>query len=466
MLTRNSSPAGLFVSLLSLFILLLTPDPTAGVCRTMENEPQNFKCDWWEDLEVIRNKELVQELIIRNEMPFMCNSASFVRFPRIKTLRLANGMFMNVGKDCFNGLKDIVNIDLKNNDLNEFHFDSLNGSTIEYLTLTSNLLRSLHVEGVVLPKLRHLILSKNQLETLYVVSDSMPRIIDLSADNNHIHTFFIVSDSVHTLRLSENDITGFGADNLKSHSLAYLYMQNNRMRRVSLDAFKNLPKVLEIFLDGNPLEVLDGSSQNLTEFSLYQDMIIMKGVHRAAFSIHVDWWKIQQLVFSSNNIRSFNSLRRLQNAVQELNLDHNELTAIGGGDLGMFSKLFVLDMSYNRISTIHYEAFDHLTRLHTLNLAHNCIQHMSGLLFESLRSITTVSLATNLLTYFPLPGWDNTTNLITQRDYHVSIFVVLSCNAMNLLTASFSYKFFVLPPPHSATDGHSRPGAVKQPAAV
>lgn len=405
---------------LLLYLCIAFISPSVAVCRSDEHQPNNFKCDWWEDLEQIRRKDLVEELVIRNEMPFMCNAASFVRFPNVKYLRLPSGLFMSVGRDCFNGLKRIGEIDLKNNDLSEFHFNSLNGSTLAYLTLTGNLLRSLSFEGMVLPHLRHLILSKNLLETFYVDRENFPSIIDISADNNHIHTFFIASDSLYTLRLSENDIVGFGADNLKSSSLEYLHMQNNRIRRISLDVFKNLPKVLEIFLDGNPLEVLDCSFSNVTEFSLHENMIIVKRAERESFSVHLDWWRLQQLVFSSNHIRSYNLLRRLENSVVELNLDHNELTEIGEGDLATFTNLFVLDMSYNRITTIHYEAFDRLSKLHTLNLAHNCIQHLSGVLFGSLRSITSISLATNLLTYFPIPGWDNQTNLITQNEYHVS----------------------------------------------
>lgn len=403
----------------ALLLIFSVIQPSLSICRSDEHLPHNFKCDWWEDLEQIRHKELVEELVIRNQMPFMCNHAAFVLFPRIKYLRLPSGLFMSVGRACFNGLKSIEEIDLKNNDLNEFHFDSLNGTTLTYLTLTGNLLRSLTLDGILLPNLRHLILSKNLMETLYIGYENFPRIIDISADNNHIHTFYIASDTLHTLRLSENDIVGFSADSLRSHSLQYLHMQNNRVRRIALDVFDNLPKVLEIFLDGNPLEVLDCSLANVTEFSIHEDMIIIKREHRDAFSIHLDWWKVQQLVFSSNRIRTYNLLRRLVNNVQELNLDHNELTQIGEGDLATFTNLFVLDMSYNRISTIHYEAFDRLPKLHTINLAHNCIQHLSPLLFLSLRSITTLTLTTNLLTYFPIPGWDNQTNLITVNDYHV-----------------------------------------------
>lgn len=404
-----------------LLVLCIVIKPTECVCRSDEHAPQTYRCDWWEDLELIRRKELVQELVIRNEMPFVCNYAAFVRFPRVKYLRLPSGLFMSVGKDCFNGLKEIAEIDLKNNDLNEFHFESLHNSTLAYLTLTSNLLRSIKFDGIVLPKLRHLILSKNLLETLYVDTDNMESIIDISADNNHIHTFFVASDSLFSLRLSENEIVGFGAENLKCPTLQFLHIQNNHIRRISVDVFKNLPKVLEIYMDGNPLEVLDTSFQNVTEFSLHEDMIIIKREGRDSFSIHLDWGTVQQLVFSSNRIRSYNLLRRLENSVQELNLDHNELTQIGEGDLATFTNLFVLDMSHNRIATVHYEAFERLTKLHTLNLAHNCIQHLSGVLFHSLRSITSISLTTNLLTYFPIPGWDNQTNLIEQKpEYHVS----------------------------------------------
>lgn len=408
----------LLYSLLLCGLLLI--QETSAVCKSDEYQPNNYKCDWWEDLESIRRKDLVEELIIHNEMPFICNYAAFVRFPKIKYLRLPSGLFMSVGRDCFNGLKHIGEIDLKNNDLNEFHFNSLNDSTLSFLTLTGNLLRSLNFEGMILPKLKHLILSKNLLETLYVDRDNFPSIIDISADNNHVHTFFISSDRLYTLRLSENDIVGFGPDSLKSHSLEYLHMQNNRIRRISLDSFKNLPKIHEIFLDGNPLEVLDCSFSNVTEFSLHENMIIIKKRHRESFSVHLDWYRVQQLVLSSNHIRSYNLLRRLENSVQELNLDHNELTQIGEGDLATFTNLFVLDMSHNRITTIHYEAFDRLTKLHTLKLDNNCIQHMSGLLFNSLRSITVMSLGTNLLTYFPIPGWNNETNQITQQDYDVS----------------------------------------------
>lgn len=427
MVSKSIFSSAVFLPVLLLHILTTTVKESSAICRSDEHQPQNFKCDWWEDLEQIRRKELVEELIIRNEMPFMCTSAAFVRFPRVKYLRLPSGLFMSVGRDCFNGLKQIAEIDLKNNDLNEFHFNSLNDSTLAFLTLTGNLLRSLNFEQMVLPRLRHLILSKNLLETLYVDRYNFPNIIDISADNNHIHTFFIASDALYTLRLSENDIVGFAADSLKSRSLEYLHLQNNRIRRISLDSFKNLPKVKQIFLDGNPLEVLECSFSNVTEFSLHENMIIVKREDHASFSVHLDWWKVQQLVFSSNRIRSYNLLRRLENSVQELNLDHNELTQIGEGDLATFTNLFVLDMSHNRISTIHYEAFDRLSKLHTLNLAHNCIQHLSGVLFNSLRSITSITLTTNLLTYFPIPGWDNQTNLITQTEYHVS-FVVGGCD--------------------------------------
>lgn len=395
---------------------------SAGTCREDVFQPQKFKCRDWEDLELIYNKTLIEELIIENPWPFRCDYAAFVLYPRLKYLRLPKGSLMYVGRHCFDGLKQITEIDLKNNDVEEFHFESLNNSTISFLTLTGNILRSLALDGIVVPRLRHLIVAKNQLETLYVERSNFPEIIDISADNNHMHTFFVTSDVLHTLRLSENDIVAFGPEHLTAPRLEYLLLQNNRIRKISVDSFQNIPRIQEISLEGNPLEVVDFSYGNITDFSIHENRLIArKAEWENTFAINLDWRFVQQLRFSHNDIRSYNLLRRLDNGIQELNLDHNKLRKIGEGDVATFTNLFVLDLSHNRIASIHYEAFDRLHRLHTLKLNNNCLQSLSGALFDSLNSLTNINLDTNLLTYFPIPGWNNRTNQIKLTEYHVSM---------------------------------------------
>lgn len=408
--------------LLGLFACATFISSCSCFCETSDFGQNHYTCNTLEDLAKISKKNEATTIVVKqHQMPFRCSQPVFQDFPKTRQIRIQDGAVISVGQNCFIGLYEIDEIDLKYNRITDFDASSLNGSNVSWLILTGNQLTSMGFKELVLPKLRHLILSKNKLNNLIVERGNFPTLIEISADNNEITSFQIVNNEIYSLTISENKIRAFFADNLRAPNLHFLHLERNKLTGIHSHALQNLPKLKEIRLEGNPIEMVDFGFANVTHFRITDDNIIITQERKEEpLSIFVNWENVQRLILSSNKIKTFKIQRYVSNGIEELKLDNNLIETIDRDDLKIFNNLFMLDLSNNRISSINYDSFSMLRKLHTLNLNNNCIQSLSASLFNSLPSIVNINLSYNLITYFPIPGWNNQTQEVRMTEFHVS----------------------------------------------
>jgi len=76
------------------------------------------------------------------------------------------------------------------------------------------------------------------------------------------------------------------------------------------------------------------------------------------------------------------------------------ITVLYNNSFCNLTKLVILDISNNHISTVHKAAFAGLNQLSVLNLSYNMITQLDSDVFTSLKSLTVLNLQYNLLNSF------------------------------------------------------------------
>ncbi|XP_076350927.1 uncharacterized protein LOC143247175 [Tachypleus tridentatus] len=83
--------------------------------------------------------------------------------------------------------------------------------------------------------------------------------------------------------------------------------------------------------------------------------------------------------------------------LEEIHITHSNVPAIGEGSFWPCQHLMVLNLSYNKITRLHYSNFIGLTNLVTLDLSNNLIYATPSAPFYHLENLNTLSLAGNIL---------------------------------------------------------------------
>ncbi|KAJ8758776.1 hypothetical protein K2173_000497 [Erythroxylum novogranatense] len=243
------------------------------------------------------------------------------------------GLSADVDVGVFTNLTKLVKLSMSNNSISGKIPENVgNFRRLEFLDLSDNLFSSVIPVGIGrLQSLRNLSLVGNKF------SGSIPdTILELA--------------SVESLDFSCNSFSGpLPASWTRLNSLLYLNLSVNGFT-------KNIPRGFELLLG---LQVLDLHG-NMFDGNLDGDFFLLTNAS------HID--------LSSNMLASSSSqmiLPGLSDSVKVLNLSHNHLAGslIGGGDLGLFANLIVLDLSYNLSGEL--PGFNFAYELEVLRLSSN-----------------------------------------------------------------------------------------------
>lgn len=413
------------VIILILFVGLI--NTVRSACEPDVYQSKRIICDDWQSLvEVTVSKPWKEIAVKQQDSDTACDYGAFKQFPGATYLILKGLSFTSIGASCFSGLSSIDDVDLQNNKIVDFDLTSLNNSEVGRLTLDRNMITELNFGKIWLPKVRHIKLYGNRLDALKITDNQLPEIIDISAAHNRIKDIDIHLKNLYSLDLSENVISSLTKERLSSDTLEFLHLEHNEIRHFNLDSLSNLPKLKELYITQNNISILDASYNNISKVELDAENLNIESPRwENPFFVRLYWEKVEQLSLSHNAIETFylNWFLSASIGIQELNLDHNQLTEIMPGAFLALKELFVLDLSHNQIKTVHKMAFRGLYKLSTLNLAHNCILSLEAGTFNGMSSIVSIDLGRNLLTHFPIPGWDGQNNTkIVMDEYHVSSF--------------------------------------------
>lgn len=158
------------------------------------------------------------------------------------------------------------------------------------------------------------------------------------------------SDELQVLNLERNSITSLTKEVFKNSGLLNLqkiYLKNNKIDRVSKDAFRDLQILIELDLSDNKITSLD--------------------------------------------MESFETNARLR----ELNLGNNPLTKLTGTQFPRLEQFKILDLKDCKLSQFGRKSFEKLTNLELLDLSGNRFQYISVEILQPLEKLKSLNLQGN-----------------------------------------------------------------------
>lgn len=176
---------------------------------------------------------------------------------------------------------------------------------------------------------------------------------------------FKLYGKLRTLDLSDVELDTFGMDALRNaNTLKTLIASNNRLTEVSPKFFANTVQIEELHLSKNAIQRIDSSA-----------------------------------------LTSAKSLKILK-------LSYNQLTSV---EQNCFSvpTLLTLDMSHNKLTTVHAHTFDGAINLKTLDLSYNPIGSLNTEIFSRLTNLEVVALKRTEITTIQPGTFSHQQNLIS-----------------------------------------------------
>lgn len=322
--------------------------------------------------------------------------AAFARLQTLDVLRVVSCKLLQLPNNAFEGLQAVktLAVNTRNSEWGpgktlELFPDSLNGlKQLTELDLADNNLRALPA-GFLCPvgNLQLLNLTHNRIRSAENLGFA-----DMNCNGG---------SELQVLDASHNELRAitesWGISRLRR--LQHLNLQHNNISELSGEALAGLSSLRIVNLSNNHLETLPeglfAGSKELREIHLQHNELyeLPKGLfHRLEQLLVVDLSGNQ---LTSNHIdnTTFAGLIRLI----VLNLAHNALTRI---DYRTFKELYflqILNLRNNSIGHIEDNAFLPLYNLHTLNLAENRLHTLDDKLFNGLYVLSKLTLNNNLI---------------------------------------------------------------------
>ncbi|XP_036133528.1 leucine-rich repeat-containing G-protein coupled receptor 6 [Molossus molossus] len=306
------------------------------------------------------------------------------QLPSLQSLRLDANLITLVPERSFEGLSCLRHLWLDDNALREVPVRALNNlPALQAMTLALN--RIGHVPDYAFENLTSLVvlhLHNNRIQRLGAHSfEGLHSLETLDLNHNDLQEFPV---AIRTLgRLQE---LGFHNNNIKAIPekafmgnplLQTIHFYNNPIQSVGRSAFRHLPKLHTLSLNG---------ATDIQEFpdlkgttSLETLTLTRAGFRRLPPGMCQQLPRLRVLELSHNRIEELPSLHRCQK-LEEIGLQHNRIREVRADTFSQLRALRVLDLSWNSIRFIHPEAF------------------------ATLRSLVKLDLTANQLTTLPLAG--------------------------------------------------------------
>lgn len=155
----------------------------------------------------------------------------------------------------------------------------------------------------------------------------------------------------------------------------YIYLQDNKLRNISQEAFYGLRQVYELHLERNMMHSLTPGF--LKEFQ--------------AISVNLSENFVEEIPDNAFE----GSL-----GIMTLDLSHNKIRLLNSESFGYLDNLEQLDLSFNYVCHVPFGAFKHLDTLKELNLAHNKLRTLTVSTFSGLTNLDKLNISGNRLAEF------------------------------------------------------------------
>jgi Leucine-rich repeat (LRR) protein len=368
-------------------------------------------------------------LAIRNKNYKTVPDLSF-QLLSIEQLDLSNNRISVVERRAFDKITGLRSLSLSKNDIKEIDVSYL--IDLEVLNLGKNKIAKVNRSMLVnLTKLKYLDLNYNQIDFIDTMAFSRTvdlRYLDLSGNKLKNFVFDLNLSRLVSLNLNENGI-GHLVNGVFSNltSIKILMIEKNELSALDTSLFSELKQLTLLTFDNNYLEKIDLSELtlslgNLVTLSMYQNNLKLikssnsngscKQVNKiqdfnlysniiteiepfsfACFGLltKLDLWNQKLAYLSSSDI-----FYGLQSLIY-LKLKVNSLTRIYSKTFIHLVKLKFLDLSYNELNYLDYDAFQGLSNLTELLLYENGLKILTSNLFKPLTKLSVLNLGYNKL---------------------------------------------------------------------
>ncbi|XP_071444710.1 leucine-rich repeat-containing G-protein coupled receptor 4 [Hetaerina americana] len=255
------------------------------------------------------------------------------------------------------------------------------GVNLHLLYISNNRLTKLPAELNSYPGLLSLFLQSNKLKSLDGAIRHLKKLQRLHLTDNLLETItsedFAELESLHHLEAGFNRLTSLNGSLQPLNSLTTLNLTHNLLTEFSLQEIKGLKKLHTVDLSHNLIKKLDGKIELQNHVELHT--------------------KVLELRLEYNQLEELGGVLGGLSTLQKLNLSHNLLQKIAPDDLINLDDLKVLDISYNKLTTLEETSKTELPKLEEL-IAHNNLLTTVGPDFHGLPRICKAHLQHNMIT--------------------------------------------------------------------
>ncbi|CAL1267963.1 unnamed protein product [Larinioides sclopetarius] len=339
----------------------------------------------------------------------------------LEWLLLDNNGITSISFSLIHQLKRLIHFDISSNNMKKLPSDM-------FLNSRNNRLNSIHISNNRINRLKyHLFKNMHSISQIFLFNNKI-QVIENQA--------FMNCSNLHTIVLSNNNLRYIEPSAFYNLSkLTNLYLQDNKLELFSLDIFEGNTSPININLSNNFIEILslgnstssyllnikslDLTKNKITQIpgilsnSISNDLHCLFLSHNKISNLSESPFpKLQILHLSHNDIRSYVTfVSHCCPQVQILALDHNIISIIEGESFSQMQSLRILDLSYNRITSLPDNAFTG-TKLERLNISQNFLTIVPMTAIGPVKnSLKFLDISSNRITNL-LPGVFATPNKI------------------------------------------------------
>ncbi|XP_045202586.2 toll-like receptor Tollo [Mercenaria mercenaria] len=361
-------------------------------------------------------------------------NVNFESFKLNGILTLANSSIRALSRKPFDGLSDVLTIDLKRNFIRhipDYAFSSLN-TTLQYMNFGYNRLQTIDVSKT---------FSGLKLETLHLENNNITSLTGRLSDLRFLEELYLQNNALRkvsyetfgnlafldTLNLTHNNIEVVEAGVFDiSTNLRKIYIAGNKIKDLPDGIFDGASRLTHLYINSNNIESLDenifAKCKNLEWIEIQNNKL--SNVSRLVFaSTKINFIKIEHNKFTSvpvftrpglsTDCFNFSRLHQIKarynamsffdttchKALQNLDLSYNLLSDIS--NFGALQNIVKLFLRNNRIKTLPTEAMKGLcTNLEMLDVGKNLIETIDKGTFSNCLKLETLKLDVNSLKVF------------------------------------------------------------------
>ncbi|KAK6644340.1 hypothetical protein RUM43_000607 [Polyplax serrata] len=361
----------------------------------------------------------LEEIKVSSSNVKTLGSHAFKHVRALKRLDLSENSISHVEKEAFSEVNSLLHLSLASS----FSpgFDRLPPEIFENLTSVETLDLSNNGLKILPQKLFH---SMKRLKII-LLKDNFIEFIPRRAFQGDVHS------DLTTIQLSYNQLSFIESYTFSDlNNLQSLWLNDNRIRRIDKRAFTNLNRLRHLYIRGNEINYLnDETFQNLPELEKLDlaynrlrvfnyDCLEQVGT-LSSFVLNMSFNLLEQmsakesgsdqqgilpqeinvkaLDLSHNNISFLGPkvFEPIEPSLTHLYLSHNDLRNMTKNTFGGLVHLQLLDVSYNKLTSIEPGAFALTTNIQILLLGHNFLSEMPKNLFNGFHNLRIVDLANN-----------------------------------------------------------------------